>query len=185
MFLLRKPSPSVIDAFLASQQKEDFSYSEVGSTRGRLPSGYKVDRNRVCLGHGSRVFQHAVELLNAWRMFDLGWVEIFPKDAKIEPGATVIVLSRHLGFYSLNACRVIYVFREERRYGFAYGTLQEHAERGEERFSIDWAEDDSVWYDILAFSRPRQWQAKMALPVSRMIQRRFARDSKAAMMKQR
>jgi uncharacterized protein (UPF0548 family) len=118
-------------------------------------------------------------------MFDLGWVEIFPKDVKIEPGATVIVLSRHLGFYSLNACRVIYVLREERRHGFAYGTLQDHAERGEERFSIDWSEDDSVWYDILAFSRPWQWQAKMAPPVSRMIQRRFARDSKAAIMKQR
>ena len=185
MFLIRKPSLGLIHEFLGSQRKENFSYSEVGSTRGHLPSGYTVDRNRVCVGHGSKVFRRASELLNAWRMFDLGWVEIFPKGVTIEPGVTVTILARHLGFYSLNACRVIYVFREERRVGFAYGTLEDHAEQGEERFSIDWSGDDSVWYEILAFSRPKQWQAKIARPVSRMLQRRFARDSKAAMMKQR
>ena len=74
-----------------------------------------------------------------------------------------------------------YVFEEERKYGFAYGTLQDHAEQGEEKFSVEWAEDNSVWYDILAFSRPRQWQAKVARPLSRRLQKRFARDSMAAM----
>ena len=131
MFLIQKPSLSVIHEFLSSQREENFSYSEIGSTRGRLPSGYTVDRNRVCLGNGSKVFRRASELLNAWRMFDLGWVEIFPKGVTIEPGVTVTILVRHLGFYSLNACRVIYVFREERRVGFAYGTLEDHAEQGQ------------------------------------------------------
>src|SRR5262245_38545301 len=112
MFLLRKPSLKTIHEFLASQRKASFSYSEVGSTRGHLPSGYTVDRNRVCLGHGSKVFRHAIELLNAWRMFDLGWVEIFPKGVTIEPGVTVTILVRHIGLYSLNACRVIFVYSE-------------------------------------------------------------------------
>ena len=48
---------------------------------------------------------------------------------------------------------------------------------------VEWSADDgSVFYDILAFSRPRQWQARVARPLSRALQRKFARDSKAAMM---
>src|SRR5262245_42390397 len=183
MFLLRKPSLSAIEIFLASQRKQNFSYSEVGATRWNPPSGYTVDHNRVLLGRGAGAFRRAVERINAWHMFDLGWLEIFPKAIAIEPGVTVAVRIRHSGFWSLNACRIVYLIQEERRYGFAYGTLQDHAEQGEERFSIEWTDDDSVWYDILAFSRPRQWQAKVARPLSRMLQRRFARDSKGAMIK--
>jgi len=47
---------------------------------------------------------------------------------------------------------------------------------------IEWStEDDSVWYDILAFSRTRQWQARIAKPAARLLQKRFARESMAAM----
>jgi uncharacterized protein (UPF0548 family) len=55
-------------------------------------------------------------------------------------------------------------------------------ESGEERFSVEWRrDDDSVWYDILAFSRPRHLLARLAMPLSRSLQRRFARDSLEAM----
>ena len=181
MFLLRKPSIRAIEAFLASQQKEKFAYSEVGATRSQIPSGYKVDHNRVRVGRGTEVYRRAGELLSNWRMSELGWVKAFPERAAIEPGVTVAVLAHHFGFWSLNASRIIYVLREERRFGFAYGTLHDHVEQGEERFSIEWAADDWVWYDIFAFSRPRQWQANLARPISRMLQKRFARDSMTVM----
>ncbi|HEV3306332.1 MAG TPA: DUF1990 family protein [Candidatus Sulfotelmatobacter sp.] len=71
-----------------------------------------------------------------------------------------------------------------KRFGFAYGTLGEHAESGEERFTVEWSrDDDSVWYDILAFSRPRQMLARLGYPLSRLLQKRFAEDSKAAVAK--
>jgi uncharacterized protein (UPF0548 family) len=39
------------------------------------------------------------------------------------------------------------------RYGFAYGTLADHGESGEERFTVEWnRSSDKVFYDILAFS---------------------------------
>jgi uncharacterized protein (UPF0548 family) len=115
-------------------------------------------------------------------MFKLGWVEVFPGSTPIHLGLTVAVVVRHFGFWSMNACRIVYVIEEDRRFGFAYGTLQDHAEQGEERFSIEWLEsDDSVWYSILAFSKPRKWQAQIARPLSRMLQKEFARDSLAAM----
>ncbi|MDH6532887.1 uncharacterized protein (UPF0548 family) [Aurantimicrobium minutum] len=41
--------------------------------------------------------------------------------------------------------RVIYVQREERRIGYALGTLDSAPVIGEEYFSVEWREDDSVW----------------------------------------
>lgn len=117
-------------------------------------------------------------------MFNLGWVQVFPRHASIEVGTTVAVVVNHFGFWSMNATRIVYVVDEERRFGFAYGTLQDHAEQGEERFSIEWAaEDDSVCYNILAFSKPGKWQTRTIGPLSRTLQKRFARDSLAGMQR--
>ena len=41
--------------------------------------------------------------------------------------------------------RVIYVLREERRMGFALGTLDESPVIGEELFTVEWRDDDTVW----------------------------------------
>ena len=94
-------------------------------------------------------------------------------------------LARILGLWWVNACRIVYLVDEQApvsRFGFAYGTLPEHAESGEERFTVEWHEDDdTVWYDILAFSRPHQLLARLAYPYVRRLQKRFARDSAAAM----
>jgi uncharacterized protein (UPF0548 family) len=119
-------------------------------------------------------------------MFELSWVRLHRPDTPIETGRTVGVLAHVGGLWSLNACRVVYVLEEEapiRRRGFGYGTLPDHVEKGEERFSIEWHPgDDSVWYDILAFSRPRHWLVRTLSPMCRRLQERFARDSLRAMV---
>jgi len=94
------------------------------------------------------------------------------------------VLAHHLGIWSLNACRIVSVIEEEdeRRFGFIYGTLPDHAERGQEQFTVSWQRsDDSVWYDILAYSRPNQLLSRIGYPITRLLQKRFARDSMRAM----
>ena len=69
-------------------------------------------------------------------------------------------------------------------FGFAYGTLPSHIERGEERFLVECDPvDGSVWYDILAFSQPRHVLAKLGYPYVRRMQKRFGRDSAAAMLR--
>jgi uncharacterized protein (UPF0548 family) len=71
-----------------------------------------------------------------------------------------------------------------RRAGFAWGTLPAHVASGEERFLVEWQRaDDTVWYDVLAFSRPNALLLKLGYPAMRLMQRRFARDSKAAMLR--
>ncbi len=86
----------------------------------------------------------------------------------------------------MNACRIVYVIDEggsSQRYGFAYGTLPDHAAIGEERFTVEFhPEDQTVWYDLYALSRPTLL-ARMVYPFTRALQKRFAKDSKAAMLR--
>jgi len=186
MFLPKKPSEELIRQFISRQSKLQFSYPELGASRETPPRGYTVDHNRIELGTGQKVFERAVAALQNWKQFDLGWVHMVPGDTPIEVGAIVGILTRHFGFWSLNVCRVVYLIDEDgptKKFGFAYGTLSSHVERGEERFTIEWQRDDnSVWYDILAFSRPNKLFVKLGLPLARMLQKRFARDSLSAMV---
>ena len=146
-----------------------------------------MDHNRARLGGGEETFERAVEALRGWRMFDVGWAGLLPPGASVEVGTTVAVFARHYGFWSLNFSRVVYGISEDaggvRRRGFAYGTLPEHGESGEERFTVEWHRDGSVFYDLYAFSRPNHPLARLGRPVARGLQRRFARDSLGAMVR--
>lgn len=184
VFLFSKPERRQLDRFLAAQRNRTFSYREVGVSRRSAPTGYQVDHNRVQIGEGRAAFARAVDALRSWKQFDLGWVSAYPSTAPIEPGATVAVRARHYGFWSLNAARIVYTIEDEGpvvRFGFAYGTLPDHAEMGEERFTVEWNHGDgSVWYDLFAFSRPNHPLASFGKPFSRRLQKRFARDSMRA-----
>lgn len=188
MLLFHNPTPEEIDRFLAAQRGSSFSYPEVGATRKEAPPYYKVDHNRVRLGTGEEAFRIAVAAMRQWKMFDLGWVRIAWPGAPIEEGTVVAIVARTAGFWTLNAARIVYTLDETdgpvHRFGFAYGTLRDHAEFGEERFTIEHHRfDGSVWYDLFAFSRPRLWLAQIGYPLSRVYQKRFARDSKAVMLR--
>ena len=78
----------------------------------------------------------------------------------------------------------LYTIDEPTRFRFAYGTLLEHVECGEEQFLLELADDGAVWYDIRSFSRPRSWAVRLGYPLARRMQRRFARESIAAMRRQ-
>src|SRR5712692_7996758 len=139
MFLLHRPTEQEIRQFLSSQRHQTFSYPDPGIVGLATPRGYTADHHRIRLGNGPELFQRAVEALKRWEMFNIGWLHICWPDAPIETGTTVAVLAHHLGFWSLNACRIARVIDahgEVRKFGFAYGTLSEHVERGQESFTI-------------------------------------------------
>ncbi len=187
MFLLRQPSPDLILRFIDSQKNRAFSYSQTGATQAEppdgFPEGFTVDHNRIRLGEGKRTYERAVAALRSWKQFELGWVAVVPSDLPVDEGTTVAVQARTFGVWSLSACRIVYVIDEENRFGFAYGTLPDHVECGEERFTVEWQADDSVWYDILAFSRPRHPLAKLGKPLVRRWQKQFVRESLQVMLK--
>jgi uncharacterized protein (UPF0548 family) len=117
-------------------------------------------------------------------MYETGWTRLCWPDTPIADGRVVGVVGRHLGFRSLNACRIAYAYEDAslRRFGFAVGTLPGHVERGEERFSVEWHEaDDGVYYEVFSFSRPAHPLVKATQPLARRIQRRFAVESLRSM----
>jgi uncharacterized protein (UPF0548 family) len=187
MLSLRRPTAATVRAFLAAQARLDLTYPAVGATATTPPAGYVVDHTCHKLGEGEPAFSAATAALKRWDHFRLGWVEACPADTPIQVGGVVAVLAHNLGLWWLNACRIVYVVDKDgpvQRFGFAYGTLPEHVESGEERFLVEWDRaTGSVWYDILAFSRPRHLLARLGYPWSRRLQRRFARDSAAAMVR--
>lgn len=157
------------------------SYGPTGSMAvdtGRVD----VDRATTSIGHGQEDFARARAALTAWQQFDLGWVELHPRGAPIVVGTTVAVLIRHCGFWSLNGCRVLYLTGDDNRFGFAYGTLTNHAESGEELFEvfID-PQTAEVFYRIRATSSPQALLARIGQPIVRLLQARFRVHSSAAM----
>ncbi len=186
MLFLSRPTAAAIRAFLATQATLDLTYPAVGATAVTSPpAGYVVDHTRTRLGAGEKVFAAAKASLEGWQQFRLGWLEAWPPDTPIQEGQVVAILARSLGLWLLNGCRIVAVVDEDgsvRRFGFAYGTLPDHAGSGEERFLVEWDRaDDSVWYDILAFSRPRHVLVRLGYPWVRRVQKRFGRESAAVM----
>jgi len=188
MFMIRKPSRQWIDAVLRLQRRLPFAYREVGATRhGQKPTGYRGAVHRICLGEGAEVFAQAKEAIRAWRMFPPSFVELCWPDAPIEEESTVGVLCRTFGLWTFHVARIVYVVDDSdgpvERFGFAYGTLPRHFERGEERFLVEWDRSDNrVWYEVRMFCRPAHWIARLGDPIVRRLQRQFGQVTKQAML---
>ena len=136
------------------------------------------------IGNGDKDWESAKNAIVSWKMFEMPWVRLCWPDTPIEEDRNVAILIRHFGFYSLNAARIVYVIDKWDWFGFAYGTLSDHGESGEERFTVRLdREDGDVIYDLYAFSRPNYFSAKLGYPLTRSLQKQFAADSKAAMLR--
>ena len=181
MFFVRRPSREAIHRFVRDSQERPLSYGPIGIVNGETPCR-DLDEAIVTIGRGRTDFDRARAALMAWKQFDVGWVETFPRHARVAVGTVVAVLIRHLGFWSLNGCRVLYNVGGDGRFGFAYGTLTNHAESGEELFEvfID-PQTEEVMYRIRATSWPQATLARVGQPIVRALQARFRRQSTAAM----
>lgn len=187
MVTLREPTDEAIRSFLASQANLGLTYSAVGATASVPPPGYTVDHTRVKLGEGEKCFAAAKAALESWRQFPADWLKACCFETPMRAGGTVAIVARTLGLWWFNACRIAYVVDEDgtvRKLGVAVGTLPKHFGTGEERFLVEWNHtDDSVWYEILAFSRPHGILARLGYLWFRRVQDRFRRDSAEEMQR--
>lgn len=187
MFRFTRPSVEEIRSYLDRQRALPFSYAEVGATRDAMPPpGYDFDQATATLGHGPWAFENACRTIRRWGMFPRPMTRLFWPDAFIEPGSVVAVLFRAGPIWSLNPARVVYAIDEitphGRAFGFAYGTLADHVEQGEELFLVRWDySSDEVRYELSAFSRPQHWLAHWGYPYVRQQQALFRQQSCAAM----
>lgn len=183
MVRLFKPSRSKVAQFIAKEEPLAFSYPMVGATQtASAPPNFDVDKNLFLLGDGSEAWEAAKLAIRQWVMFPAPWTQIAPEYAPIQTNQTIAMLARVMGMWWINSCRIVYLIDESNRFGFAYGTLPGHAERGEELFLVERDETGKVYYRLEAFSRPRHLLARLTYPLPRVFQRKFQRDSKAAMV---
>jgi uncharacterized protein (UPF0548 family) len=147
------------------------TYGDIGGALvGNRPNGFHFDRYEIDLGHGTETFQRAIAGLKGWEAHRLPGVRVFPNDQEIQIGATVII-TLGTSLISLAApCRIVSIIDEETRWGFAYGTLPGHPERGEEAFVVSMALDEKVRFEVVAFSRPNDLVVRLSGPIGRAIQ---------------
>ena len=175
------PKEDTLKAWLAKRKTDQYSYPEQKATlQTRFPKGYNHDRNTCELGVGDQAFEAAREAINQWVMFPKPWTHIYPNKPFVQD-TEVVVLFRLFGLWWFNSSRIIYTIQEPNRYGFAYGTLTQHVEKGEELFLVERDETGKVTYRLEAFSQPHAWYVKLFKPLARFHQKRFGRESKAAM----
>lgn len=144
-------------------------------------NGWFVDRFEAEIGHGEDDFAAAREALRHWQQFDRDWLILTDDPAPIEVGAIVAYAARVLGTWWGYGCRIIEVINEPNRFGFVYGTIDGHAECGEELFLVELRNDGAVVYSLFAMSRPGRWFSWPGMPIARRAQGRFRPTSAAAM----
>jgi uncharacterized protein (UPF0548 family) len=132
------------------------------------------------------VWERAVRALRRWQQFDLVWVQAHDASVPLQEGRMFAFVSRQLGVWSVNVCRVAEVVESEdggcRRFGFAYGTVGRHVVRGEEAFLLEQdLATGEVRFRIRKFSRPGHPLVKLMGRWAVSLQRAFTRDALARM----
>ncbi|QNE73588.1 DUF1990 family protein [Streptomyces finlayi] len=153
-----------------------FTYPEVGATLlGPLPDGYHHLHHRTRVGRGRADFEAAGAAVTGWRMHRAAGAGINATTARAEAG-TGVTVSLGIGPLRVTApCEVVWATYGSERIGFAYGTRGSHPERGEECFVVDLADDGTVWFTVMAFSRPASWYTRLAGPLVPPVQHWYAR----------
>jgi uncharacterized protein (UPF0548 family) len=175
----RRPSNVQLAALAIAASTDPFTYTEVGATsRGERPAGYLHDAVSAVIGDAAH-FDEAVERLRSWQAHRGSGIEL-AATGDLVPGTTVALAAPVLGVWVVATCRVVYVEEDVDRFAWAYGTLPEHPEQGEERFELR-REDGATVFAIDAFSRPRHWLVRAVSPVARRQQVRATANYLRAM----
>ncbi len=135
-----------------------------------MPAGYQHLERMRTVGHGVEDFRRAADAVMSWGVQRGAGLRVDATSGQPAKGG-VVTVRLGVGPVAVKApCVVVFTVDEERRRGFAYGTLPGHPERGEELFLVEHRDDDSVRLTIRAFWRPALWWSRALGPVSRLVQ---------------
>jgi uncharacterized protein (UPF0548 family) len=182
MVAITLPSTPAINDFIEHQARLSVTYPPIkGTQSAENIASFDNDFLKEKIGSGEKDFAAAKEAIRQWYMFPRSWTVILPTNAPIQTGTTIAMYARFMGIWWRNACKIVYIVDENRRFGFAYGTLPAHIECGEELFLVEMDKNNDIYYTVKAFSKPRHILAKIAYPIMRRLQDRFRRDSAVQM----
>lgn len=181
---LIKPSTAAITAWLSECRSERLTFKITSDSATR---DYFNDEFRIQLGIGSDCYRQACSAIKEWKMFPSSMATLTPAVPTVEEGSPLAVTFRAGPLWTVNPCRIVDVASEDstdrKSFSIAYATLSGHVEQGWEQFVVERrAKDDTVWYAINVYSRPRWWPVWLVLPYARYQQRKFRRLSGEAML---
>jgi uncharacterized protein (UPF0548 family) len=169
---LLRPTHEKLARIAGAQRTFSFTYEGVGATlTGQIPTGYRYEEFATPLGHGDDVFGRACGALREWRPQRGAGLSV-AADGPLAVGTTVALAAPLPVGFAVAVCRVVDVVDEPGRFGFAYGTLPEHPEEGEELFDVRRGDGGEVVFRIAVFSRPHQVLARLVSPFARRLQAR-------------
>ena len=164
-------SSEELERILASSRDAEPTYEHVGSpldpTRWSGPSVLERCRD---LGRARPAFEAAREALRTWVAHKGIGASIHPQGQPVEAAATVLVVLRRGPLSVIAPNRIIGVLDEPDRFGFAYGSLPGHPERGEESFVVEHVGDGSVRAAIRVQARTGTLAAQAVAPMVRRMQ---------------
>ncbi|CAM9803357.1 unnamed protein product, partial [Discosporangium mesarthrocarpum] len=200
--LLVRHSDQAVSAYIAEVAEREVNHPYVRATEAwpplsstgaspTVPKGFRVNARRQLLGSGVDLYARVVEQgLRGKRVVDdLQWAKLITAESadwrKWNEGMVLMTIVKCFGLlWSANPCRLVYArwdapLSTEVQGGGKYSslgfsTLVGHLIEGEERFTVEWwEEDDSVWLDLLSVSRGSGILGMLSMPLIRPIQKAF------------
>jgi uncharacterized protein (UPF0548 family) len=168
--------PTDAARLLADAEAAELTYDHIGSTLdpdswpGRRPHS----ETRL-LGSGREAFELAATRLREWACQRHLGADLVPERPAASVGTTALVVLRLVVGALVVPVRVVGVIDEPDRYGWAYGTLPGHPERGEEGFLVRIADDGVVSATIAVDAVAADPIAKLGGPVTGALQRQALR----------
>ena len=91
----------------------------------------------------------------------------------LQPGDSIDQRIRWAGIQFHAPMRVIAVEDEADSHGIILGTLEGHPEAGEERFTVEIAEDQTVFLHFRAIVRNAKWWVKLGAPIAKSVRAKY------------
>jgi len=175
-FSVTRPSPDALARIRDASAAAPLTYDAVGATlTAPLPHGWFHDEFEDVVGHGDTAFAAACAALRAWHAHAGAGIAVSSPPTPIAVGGVVAMALGVGPVWTVGACRIVAVVDEHDAFGFAYGTLAGHPERGEESWLLRRRPDGDVTLTVRAISRPGAALVWLGLPVARQLQHRAAR----------
>lgn len=173
----RRPTEDELDRLLAGAHGAALTYPSPGcSLGGPVPDAFRRRQWEATLATGAS-FERAAHALRSWAVHRGAGLAV-RSGGDVEVGVEVAMAAPLPIGWVEATCRVVDVIEDADRFGFAYGTLPVHPERGEESFIVHRA---PLRFVVVAVSRPGHPLARLAGPIADRLQAQAARRYLRAM----
>ncbi|CAM9148160.1 unnamed protein product [Laminaria digitata] len=194
--LISRHSDEALAGYLSKIANEPFNHDHVGvtslqepATARTVPDGFRVNARRQLLGTGDKVYKRAVQggLRELGVVNRLSWAHVVveePDSRRWKKGMGLLTVAKCYGLlWSANPCRLVHAHWDktlprtvgEGKYSsVGFSTVFGHLMEGEERFSVEFRDQDStVWLDLFSVSRGHGILGRLSMPLIRPIQKAF------------